>query len=267
MKKTILITGATDGIGFETAKSLVAAGHHVIIHGRNPEKVKQVSEQLASINSTIHVETLIADLSQQEAVNSMTEQLESRDGQIDIVINNAGIFTTSAPINEKGIDIRFMVNTLAPYQITKALLPLMPSTGRVVNLSSAAQKSVNLDALAGKVRLGDNDAYAQSKLALTMWSHALGKTQGSKGPVIVSVNPKSFLGSKMVNQAYGIAGSDLSIGADILVRAALSDEFATAQGRYYDNDIGAFADAHPDTYQASKVESLLKAMDDLLADR
>lgn len=267
MKKTILITGATDGIGYETAKSLVEIGHNVIVHGRNPAKVKEVSEQLTAINSTVNIEALIADLSQQEAVNTMVKQLERFDGQIDVVINNAGIFTTSAPINEKGLDIRFMVNTLAPYQITKALLPLMPSSGRVVNLSSAAQKSVNLDALKGTVRLGDNDAYAQSKLALTMWSHALGNAQGSHGPVIISVNPKSFLGSKMVNQAYGIAGSDLSIGADILVRAALSDEFATAQGRYYDNDIGAFSDAHPDTYQASKVESLIEAMDHLLADQ
>ena len=120
--------------------------------------------------------------------------------------------------------------------LTKKLLPLLEPAGRVINLSSAAQSSVDLDALAGKRQLSDGEAYAQSKLAITMWSRTMGLALKDKGPMIVSVNPKSLLGSKMVKDAFGIAGSDLSMGAEILVRAALSDEFATASGKYICTD-------------------------------
>ena len=89
------------------------------------------------------------------------------------------------------------------------------------------------------------------------------------GPVVVAVNPASFLGTKMVKEAYGTSGNDIGIGADILARAATSDEFATASGRYYDNDAGRFADPHPDALDPHKnaaivdlIESLLTALAD-----
>lgn len=90
----------------------------------------------------------------------------------------------------------------------------------LVNLSSAAQSPVDLEALAGNRKLSDDLAYSQSKLALTMWSSALAKGVGTTGPMIVAVNPRSMLGSKMVKEAYGVDGGDLGIGADILVRSA-----------------------------------------------
>lgn len=86
----------------------------------------------------------------------------------------------------------------------------MNNEARIVNLSSAAQAPVSLDTIRGQQVLSDNEAYAQSKLALTIWSQELGKS--TQNPMIVSVNPASFLASKMVKSAYGIAGNDLSIG-------------------------------------------------------
>jgi NAD(P)-dependent dehydrogenase (short-subunit alcohol dehydrogenase family) len=83
----------------------------------------------------------------------------------------------------------------------------------------------------------DGTAYAQSKLAITMWSRSMALSLKDDGPAIIAVNPRSMLGSKMVKQAYGLA-DDLRIGAEILCRAALSDEFAAASGQYFDNDIG-----------------------------
>ncbi len=74
-----------------------------------------------------------------------------------------------------------------------------------------------------------------------MWSRDLATARKDQGPVVVAVNPGSLLASKMVKEAYGVAGGDLRIGADILTRAALADEFATAFGRYSDNDEGRFA--------------------------
>ena len=90
------------------------------------------------------------------------------------------------------------MNTIAPFLLTRRLLPLLGASGRVINLSSAAQAAVNLRALVGEVQLSDNAAYAQSKLALTMWSRALALSLGRSGPSVVAVNPGSMLGTKMV---------------------------------------------------------------------
>ena len=151
-------------------------------------------------------------------------------------------------------------NTIAPYMLTKKLLPLFNLSGRIINLSSAAQAPVDTKILAGPPRLSDGEAYAQSKLALTMWSCHMGRALKNKGPAIIAVNPASFLGSKMVKEAYGVAGKDLSIGADILCRAALSDEFASASGRYFDNDSGKFSPPHPDALNDRKCETVIRTI-------
>lgn len=262
MHKVILVTGATDGIGFETSKMLAEQGHHVLVHGRNPAKVKDVQEKLSTLGK---VSSYVADLSNLVEVDNLIAALKRDFSSIDVLINNAGVFSTPQTTTNDGLDVRFVVNALAPYKLTKALLPMIPASGRVVNLSSAAQASVNLDALKGKKPLGDGEAYAQSKLALTIWSRHLGLENNTQGQVIVSVNPKSFLGSKMVKEAYGMAGNDLSLGADILVRASLSDEFNQASGLYFDNDIEMFADPHPDALDQAKVNQVVETLDSLIS--
>lgn len=123
----------------------------------------------------------------------------------------------------------------------------------MVNLSSAAQAPVNLHALAGKGdELGAMAAYSQSKLAITMWSLAMAIFLGKNGPIIVAVNPGSLLASKMVKKGFGVAGQDIGIGAKILTHIALSDEFADASGKYYDNDRRKFVEPHPDALDGRK---------------
>ncbi|WP_394130158.1 SDR family NAD(P)-dependent oxidoreductase [Shewanella maritima] len=263
MQKTILLTGATDGIGFETAKQLVELGHHVIVHGRNPVKVDKVVNQLAPINKQAKLTPLVADLSLFGSVETMIAEVKQGFAHLDVLINNAGVFNVAQANTEDGFDVRFVVNTFAPYRLTTELLPLMSKNSRVVNLSSAAQATVDYNALLGKRTLTDNPAYAQSKLALTMWSAYLGEQHKSTGPMIVSVNPKSLLGSKMVQDAYGIKGSDLSVGADILVSAALADEFADAHSKYYDNDIAAFANPHPDAMDTKNNQHMVETLNQL----
>lgn len=263
MQKIILITGSTDGIGLKTAEMLADQGHHLIIHGRDTQKVRTVVDGLTQRGQG-HIESVIADLSSFQAIEAMISNIADRFGKLDVLINNAGVYTTSQNTTKDGLDSRFMVNSIAPYLLTKALLPLFTTTGRIINLSSAAQSPVVLDALMGKIKLTDNEAYAQSKLALTMWSRRIGLELKSSGPMVVSINPKSFLGSKMVKDAYGIAGGDLKLGADILVTAALSDAFSNAHGGYFDNDIEAFAAPHRDALNDSKVDDVLHTIDSLI---
>ncbi len=255
--KTILLTGATDGIGLETAKELADDGHKLILHGRSYKKLENLKNILLEINENVEMTLIRADLSSMSEVHNMADEILALDVKLDVIINNAGVFVTEKPKTIDNIDVRFAVNTIAPYVLTKKLLPILNTGARVVNVSSAAQTAVKLKSFA--VRNSDSEAYAESKLAIIMWSMELAKDVN-----IISVNPKSFLGSKMVEEAYGRQGYDLKIGADILSRAALSDEFANANGKYFDNDYGIFTDPHPYALNESNRKELIKILDSFI---
>ena len=263
MLKTILLTGATDGIGLATAKTLIEQGHTVLLHGRNEAKLATVASDLAALNAGA-VESYVADLSNMAEVLSLAQAVADKHDQLDVLINNAGILKTQQTLTADGLDVRFVVNTLAPYLLTQKLLPLLGPKGRVVNLSSAAQAPVDLAALSGKVQLSDDmEAYSQSKLAITSWSRSMAQSLAD-GPMIVAVNPGSLLASKMVKEGFGIAGNDISIGSDILVRAALSDEFESASGQYFDNDAKRFSAPHPEALNDAKAAALVKEIEAVL---
>ncbi|MHC4104309.1 MAG: SDR family NAD(P)-dependent oxidoreductase [Planctomycetota bacterium] len=267
MQKTILVTGSTDGIGLETARMLVSLGHNVLLHGRNPEKLEEVERTLSALPDGGRVESYVSDLSRMANVEELAKAVAEKHTKLDVLINNAGVFKATNPITQDGLDVRFAVNTIAPYLLTQKLMPLLGASGRVINLSSAAQSPVDPEALAGRVKLSDDfTAYAQSKLALTIWSRTMALSLKDDGPAIIAVNPRSMLGSKMVKEAFGVAGGDLRIGAEILCRAALADEFAAASGQYFDNDSGHFASPHPDALDPKKSKEIVRVIEEVLAE-
>ena len=254
MTKTILITGSTDGIGLLTAKKLATGGHIVLLHGRSEAKLAAAAKEIGD-----NVETYCGDLSSVEEVKALAASILKKHNKLDVLINNAGVLKTPKPVLDNGLDARFMVNTFAPYLLTKLLLPIIPDDGRIVNLSSAAQAPININAMLGKAKLDDMTAYAQSKLAITIWTREWAKEK-PQGPVFIAVNPASLLASKMVKEGYGIAGKDMNVGADILIEAALGERFENASGQYFDNDIGQFSDPHPaalDSNHASDVMQII----------
>jgi NAD(P)-dependent dehydrogenase (short-subunit alcohol dehydrogenase family) len=260
MQKKILITGATDGIGFATAKMLVKQGHYVLLHGRNANKLKKVESELLKHAETAQFESYLADLSNLADVQLLAQSILGKHQHLDVLINNAGVYSGKNELTIDKLAIQFAVNTIAPLQLTDALMTIMNKDSRVLNLSSAAQSSVNIDALRGLKRLSDGEAYAQSKLALTIWSRVLGIKYRATGPAIIAINPKSLLGSKMVKDAFGITGSDLSLGAEVLCQAALCDAFANASGLYFDNDQEKFSAPHPDALDEQKCQQVMDAI-------
>ncbi len=263
MTKTILITGSTDGIGLETAKTLVSQGHTVLVHGRSQAKLDAAAKLISAQPGGRSVETYLADLSDMAGVEALAHAVAERHTTLDVLVNNAGVLKTPNTTTAEGLDVRFVVNTSAPYLLTHRLLPLLGTEGRVINLSSAAQAPVDPRALTGEVSVGDMPAYAQSKLAITMWSRVMAQALPN-GPAIIAINPGSLLASKMVKEGFGMAGNDLQIGADIIVRAALSDEFAAASGAYFDNDSGHFAEPHPDALEAEKCDHIVQTIEAIL---
>ncbi|MGH1484064.1 MAG: SDR family NAD(P)-dependent oxidoreductase [Geminicoccales bacterium] len=255
-KKTILVTGSTDGIGLLTAKKLASKGHEVLLHGRNKSKLEAAAGEIGGKTASY-----VADLSRMADVVAMADAVAQNHARLDVLINNAGILKTPNPRTADGLDIRFMVNTFAPYALTRRLLPIIPKEGRVINLSSAAQAPVDLDAMAGQGALDEMSAYAQSKLAITIWSRELANELGD-GPVIIAVNPGSLLASKMVKEGFGVDGKDMQIGVDILCRASLDADFADASGKYFDNDIGSFNQPNAAARDARHASEVMRTIEE-----
>ena len=259
MTKTILITGATDGIGQLTAKTLAAEGHTILIHGRSSEKLEKAAAEIGG-----KTEIYSADLAHMDQVHAMATKIREAHESLDVIINNAGVLKLQDTVTDDGYDARFMVNTFAPYVLTQALLPILADDGRIVNLSSAAQAPIDIEALHGRKPLDDMGAYAQSKLAITIWTRDMAKTL-PKGQVAVAVNPGSLLASKMVKEGFGVAGNDLQIGANVLREAALGASFADAGGEYFDNDCGAFANPHAAALDAGHSAQVMQAIDEAIS--
>ncbi|MEM0950436.1 MAG: SDR family NAD(P)-dependent oxidoreductase [Pseudomonadota bacterium] len=254
MTKTILVTGSTDGIGLLTAKKLAADGHRVLLHGRSPAKLDAAAADIGS-----SAETFTADLSDLSAVKVLARDIRANHDRLDVLINNTGVLKAPTPVLASGLDVRFVVNALAPYLLTELLLPIIPKDGRVVNLSSAAQAQVNVGAMLGKARLSDMDAYAQSKLAITIWTREWAEALPG-GPAMIALNPGSLLASKMVKEGFGMSGNDLNIGADILIEAALGSRFVDASGKYFDNDSRAFAHPHSAALDSAHADDVMEAI-------
>ncbi len=267
--KSILITGSTDGIGKLTALKLAKEGHRLFIHGRNTAKLKKAILELKEQSGNRNISGFIADFSKLAEVRKMAEQIKSELDSLDILINNAGIFMSTENKTEDGFDIRFSVNYLAPYLLTQELLPLLKKgqKPRIINLSSAAQSAVSYKALAGSTYLSVNEAYAQSKLALTMWSFHLAKKESDIQ--VFAVNPGSLLNTKMAKEAYGQHWAPAEKGANIIYDLAVSEEFSGQTGKYFNNDKGTarghFAQAHPKAYDPMEIDQLILSTKTILA--
>ncbi|WP_378187842.1 SDR family NAD(P)-dependent oxidoreductase [Aquimarina sp. W85] len=265
MHKHILITGSTDGIGKLTALELAKEGHSIYVHGRDEAKLNATITTLKKTANNPNIKGYVADFSDLNAVGKMANQIKRDVPALDVLINNAGVFKTKNTLTKSRLDYRFTVNYLAPYHLTNVLLPNLKSakSPRILNLSSAAQSSIISGVMNGDVIAHVNEAYAQSKLALTMWSFNLAQQETSI--IVIAVNPGSLLNTKMVAEAYGHHWSPAKKGADILYSLAIDTRHASSSGRYFDNDKGYYDDAHPDVYDKEKRKELLIKTDKLLS--
>ncbi|MDC8004308.1 SDR family NAD(P)-dependent oxidoreductase [Aureisphaera galaxeae] len=267
MKKIIFITGSTDGIGKLAATKLAKEGHQVYIHGRNREKLDRVISEIKKVSHNEAIDGYVADFSSLEAVRDLATRIKQELPRIDVLINNAGVFQGPVSLTPEGLDIRFAVNYLAPYVLTEYLTPLLEKGEgtRVINLSSAAQAPVSLEALTGTAQLSVQEAYAQSKLALTMWSFY--KAMNNDAIAIIAVNPGSLLNTNMVREAYGHHWSSADKGANILFDLAVSEAYKDITAMYFDNDRGDFGRAHPLAYDEIAIQQLIEKTEAILKNK
>jgi NAD(P)-dependent dehydrogenase (short-subunit alcohol dehydrogenase family) len=258
MSKTILITGSTDGIGRLAAIKMAKAGHQLYMHGRNPNKLNMVIAEVKKDSGNDKIEGFVADFSDFKNVQKMSDEINKKMPYLDVLINNAGVFKSSQAITKAGIDTRIVVNYLAPYLLTNAIIGKLRDSpdSRIINLSSAAQSSVSLELLEGKISVSDQEAYAQSKLAILMWTFYLARRETNIS--VTALNPGSLLNTNMVKEAFGRFWSSADKGANIIYDLALSNDFKDSNGKYFDNDRESFGPAHPDAYDVDLVNALIE---------
>lgn len=139
MVKTILITGATDGIGKHLAKKLASEGHHVILHGRNTQKLELALQEVRAVSLRGRVFSYLTDFSKLDDVYRFVEEIKRDFQSIDVLFNNAGLYAgKERKASAENVELTFMLSVLVPYILTTELSPLLEKAadGRVINTSS-----------------------------------------------------------------------------------------------------------------------------------
>lgn len=263
--KTILITGSTDGVGRRVAERLAAAGGKVLVHGRNQARAESL---LAGIHDAGGKAAFYpADFSSLDEVSTLADAIERDHGRLDILINNAGIGTggggAGRQVSHNGHELRFAVNYLAGFLLTRRLLPLLKasSPARIVNVSSAGQQLIDfLDVMLTRGYSGVR-AYCQSKLAQIMFTFDLTEELAGSGVTANCLHPATYMNTTMVRQAGVAPMSTVDQGADAILNLAVGADLEGHTGLYYDGQRPSRANAQ--AYDATARQRLRLLSQDL----
>jgi NAD(P)-dependent dehydrogenase (short-subunit alcohol dehydrogenase family) len=239
--KTVLITGATDGVGKLVALRLAGAGARTLLHGRNEKKGAAVARAIRDETGNDNLEYFQADFSSLEEVRRMAEEIKAKHDRLDLLINNAGIgFTTRGEMEREtsrdGHELRFAVNYLAPFLLTHLLLPLIRKSApsRIVNVASAGQCPIDFSDVMLTHGYNGVRAYRQSKLALVMFTLDLALTLKGSGVTVNCLHPATFMNTNMVIDSGVKPLSSVEEGADAILHVATSSELEGITGLYFD---------------------------------
>lgn len=231
----ILITGATDGIGLETARQLAQRGYELVLHGRSEEKAQRALAGVRQRAPGVALQTVHADLADFGAVARLAQELAGRLPQLDVLVNNAGVYLTTRQLNQDGIEMTLAINHLSHYLLTLLLLPLLKRARapRVVTVSSVAHQSghITFDNINGERGYSAYEAYANSKLANVLFTAELARRE----PWLAanSLHP-GVIDTKLLHAGFSMTGAPVEEGARTSVYLASSPEVAGVTGKYFE---------------------------------
>jgi NAD(P)-dependent dehydrogenase (short-subunit alcohol dehydrogenase family) len=251
-QQTILITGATDGLGKELASELAREGAAVVLHGRDDERGRRAIDEIRNSTGNERLSWQRADFSSLDEVREMAERI-GEEHELDALVNNAGI-GTSGPgdggrvESSDGYELRFAVNYLAPFLLTRKLEPLLASSApaRIVNVSSAGQAPIDFDDVMLENGYSGVQAYCQSKLAQVMFTFDLAEEHRADGVTSNCLHPATYMPTKIVRAAGVSPTSSLEEGVRATLRLVADPELEEITGRYFNGE--QEAGANPQAY-------------------
>jgi NAD(P)-dependent dehydrogenase (short-subunit alcohol dehydrogenase family) len=234
--KTVLITGATDGLGRGLAAEAAGAGATVLIHGRDPQRLRATEAQLRDLADAGRLRCYRADFAELAQVRRMAQEINAVEPRLDVLVNNAGIGDDDPGggrrvLSADGHELRFQVNYLAGYLLTCELLALLRASApaRIVNVSSGGQSALDFDDLMLEYGYSGMRAYCQSKLAQILHAFDLAERLAGTGVTATCLHPATYMPTKMVRRPT----STLQEGVDATLRLVADPALADVSGEFF----------------------------------
>lgn len=245
--KTILITGATNGLGKATALELAKLGGEVVIVGRNPQRIQTTLEQIRSQSGNAKVESILADLSSMAQVRRLAEEFKQNHQRLDVLVNNAGMHFMKRYETVDGYEKTLALNHLSYFLLTNLLMDrlIASAPSRVVNVASAAHLAARIDFEDIQNHHYDMlgfGAYGRSKLANVMFTYELARRLEGSGVTTNALHPGtvntgfSKNNSQAIRLAMAIAAPFLLTpeeGAQTQIYLAAAPEIEDVTGKYF----------------------------------
>jgi len=264
---TILVTGATDGLGKRVALELAGRDASVLLHGRNPGRLEAALKEIGRETGNEKLGSYPADFSSLGEVRILAERVLSEQERLDALVNNAGVIVQKREESEDGFELTFAVNYLAHFLLTSLLLPLLRGSApaRIVNVASAGQSPIDFADVMTERAYDGMKAYTRSKLAQIMFTFELAERLRGTGVSVNALHPASLMDTKMVLETFGYTMSTVQEGANATVRLVVSPELEGVTGRYYEGQLEARANRQAyDTEARKKLWALSEELCDPL---
>ncbi len=246
--KTVLVTGATNGIGKIAALELARQGANVALVARNQAKGQATLEEIKSATGNANLELFLADLSSMAEIRKLADEFKAKHASLDVLVNNAGAFYTERKLSPDGLEMTFALNHVAYFLLTNLLLDALKAApkARIVSVSSAAHTSgkINFDNLQGEKKWSGWQAYSDSKLENVLFTFELARRLGGSSVTANCLHPgfvKTAFGSGntgLVASLLGLAKNLMAItpeaGADTIIYLASSSDVEGVTGRYFE---------------------------------